>query len=92
MESIPNQPENQQSQLDRAYDQQWQHHLAYEARARLTLQEKQKEEELQAYLYEINLADRQLLVSQQQQERQALLQQHRAMRIALRKGHHQAGL
>lgn len=78
---------NQSGQTDRLYEQRWQAHLSYEMRTRLALEQQHKEEEVQSYLYEINLADRALLVARQEAERKALLQQHRAMRIALRKGY-----
>ncbi|ARK08881.1 hypothetical protein A6C57_00350 [Fibrella sp. ES10-3-2-2] len=73
----------QRSQLKQVYEQQWQAHLLYETKARLALEARQKEEEAQSYLYEINLLDRAMLVSRQLEERKALAYQHRAMRIAL---------
>ncbi|RYF75412.1 MAG: hypothetical protein EOO39_06975 [Cytophagaceae bacterium] len=80
---------DQDRQSNRSHEQHWQEHLAYEVRTRLALVEQQKEEEVQSYLYEINLADRALLVYRHQEERKAQSHQHRAMRIALRKGHNQ---
>lgn len=82
-----NEQGDQLNQSNQSYEQRWQAHLAYETRTRLTLEAQQKEEEGQSYLYEINLTDRGLLVCRQQEEREAMLQQHRAMRIALRKSH-----
>ncbi|NID13438.1 hypothetical protein [Fibrivirga algicola] len=66
--------------------QQWLAQLAYETRTRLALQLQQQEEQAQSYLYEINLTDRALLVARHQQQRAAQLREHRARRIALRKG------
>ncbi|RYF74031.1 MAG: hypothetical protein EOO39_09315 [Cytophagaceae bacterium] len=87
MARVPSEQDNQDSQSDRSYEQQWQAHLAYETRTRLALEEQQKQEEEQSYLYEINLSDRALLTTRHQEERKALLHQHRLMRIALRKSH-----
>ncbi|MBO0951564.1 hypothetical protein [Fibrella forsythiae] len=74
---------------DQSDEQQWQAHLAYETKTRIALEAQQKEEEEQSYLYEINLTDRALLTARHQEERKALLHQHRAMRIGLRKSHDQ---
>ncbi|MBO0951297.1 hypothetical protein [Fibrella forsythiae] len=58
MARVSSEQGNQDSQSDQFYEQQWQEYIAYETRARLALEEQQKEEEAQSYLYEINLSDR----------------------------------
>ncbi|MBO0953172.1 hypothetical protein [Fibrella forsythiae] len=63
MARLPIEPTEPCNQSDRSYEQQWQEHLAYETRTRLALEEQQKGEKAQAYLYEINLAGRALLTS-----------------------------
>lgn len=85
MVRVPNEQDAPQS--ERHDQQQWRAQLAYEMKTKLALQERHKEEEVQSYLYEINLACRVLLVARQEEERKALLHQHRGMRIALKKAH-----
>ncbi|RYF67952.1 MAG: hypothetical protein EOO39_20290 [Cytophagaceae bacterium] len=80
---VPGKPDDQPGDQ---HEPQWREQAAYETRARLALEEKQKLEEEDCYLFQINPGERALMVARHETERKALAQQHRAMRIALRKG------
>ncbi|MBO0953134.1 hypothetical protein [Fibrella forsythiae] len=67
------------------HEQQWREQATYETKARLALEEKQKLEEEDCYLYQINPGERALMIARHETERKALARQHRAMRLALRK-------
>lgn len=72
-------------QTNASYQQQWQDHLAHEITEQLALKQRHQQEKAQFYLQEINVEDRTRLTIRHEAECKALLQQHRATRIARRK-------
>lgn len=68
------------------HEQQRRAQATHETTARLALEEKQKDEEVDSYLFQINPGERALMLARHEVERKALLHQFRAMRIAIRKG------